>query len=142
MKSYVTTIIGACLLGISPAKAEDSWKPATEVKIEKIDKALASLKDKEPATLRQPTILAYKTAVFLATGAVDTPTIGKTQSICAKFQGGEEKFDRVVVTIEFMGYADDSLIGERFVIGLLAGQNGVWKVTKIERSAYGRGDHK
>ena len=142
MKPYVTTIIGVCLLGISPAKAEDSWKPANEVKIEKIDKALASLKDKEPATLRQPTILAYKTAVFLATGAIDTPTIGKTQSISAKFQGGEERFDRVVVTVEFMGYADDSLTGERFVISLLSGQDGVWKVTKIERSAYGRGDHK
>lgn len=142
MKPYTITIIGVCLLGFSSAKAENSWKPANDVKIESIDKAVASLKDKEPATLRQPTILAYKTAAFLASGAVDTPTIGKAQSITAKFQGGDEIFDRVVVTVEFMGYADDSLAGERFVISLLAGKDGVWKVTKIERSAYGRGDHK
>jgi hypothetical protein len=142
MKPWITTILCVCLLRISAAQAEDSWKPAQEVKIANIDKAVAKLKAKEPGTLRQPTLLAYKTAVFLATGAVDTPTIGKTQNISAKFQGGEDKFDRVVVTVVFMGYADDSLTGERFVISLIASQDGRWKITKIERAAFGRGDQK
>lgn len=140
MKRY--GFIAACLLGAPLAWAQDRWNPAGPVGIERIDRALAGLRDKEPGTLRQPTMLAYKSAVFLASGAVDTPTLGTSQSISAKFEGGEEPFERVEVTVEFMGYADDSLRGERFVIRLVPGQDGIWKVTKIERSAYGRGDHK
>ena len=41
-----------------------------------------------------------------------------------------------------MGYADDSLTGERLVLRLVAGPDAEWRVAKIERSAYGRGDHK
>jgi hypothetical protein len=145
MKPYLTTIIigsiCACLLGVSAAKEENHWKPGSEIQIGAIEKMLVSLKDKEPSTLLQPTMLAYKAALFLASGSTDTPVHGKLQNLSAKFSGGEEQFNRVDVTVEFMGYADDSLSGERFIFQLNANQAGVWKVTKIERAAYGRGDH-
>lgn len=146
MKNFFTTIfmssLCACFCTMSLAQAADVWKPAVEIKTATIEKTLVQLKDKEPTTLRQPTILAYKTALFLATGATDTATCGKSQSISAAFVGGEENFSSVVVTVEFMGYADDSLTGERFVIHLKMGEKQVWDITKITRSAFGRGDSK
>ncbi len=138
---HVIVIVAVLLLGSIPLPAQGVWKPAHEISIDKIDEVYEVLRDREPQTLRQPTILAYKTATFLATGSIDTPTIGRTQSISAQFEGGEQVFDRVIVTVKFMGYADDSLIGERFLISLAARQEGVWQVTGIDRSAYGRGDH-
>ncbi len=142
MITSITSLIVLCLFGISPAQAADHWTPASEINVGKIDKLLTGFGQKETSTLHQPTVLAYKVALFLASGSADTPTQGRQQSISAKLTGGEEQFDRVSVTVEFMGYADDSLIGERFVIQLDAGKDGIWKVKKIERSAYGRGDHK
>jgi len=45
--------------------------------------------------------------------------------------------------VEFTGYADDSLLGERFVMRLRrSAEDGVWKITAAERAAYGRGDHR
>ena len=92
--------------------------------------------------LRQPAILGYKTALFLANGSFETPTNGRVQSIKAEFEGGEETFQSATVTVEFMGYADDSLFGERFTLKLKVDAKGDWEVVSAERAAYGRGDHK
>lgn len=142
MKIYLSMIIVFCFLGSAAGGEQGIWNPAEEIGREKIGAAIASIREYEPQALRQPTILAYRTAVFLATGSVDTPTVGAVQSVNSRFSGGEEIFDRAVTTVEFMGYADDSLYGERFVISLHSGEDGIWQVTGIERSAYGRGDHR
>ncbi len=141
MKKSLPATLSALILACVCANAEDRWTAAVEIPKERIDEAIASLSAKEPAGLRQPTLLAYKLALFLATNSFEIPTLGTSQTITAKFDGGEEQFERAVVTVEFMGYADDSLIGERFVVSLVYGQDETWGVTRIERSAYGRGDH-
>jgi hypothetical protein len=138
---YLPALLSALIIACACANAQDRWTAAVEIPKERIDKAIAGLISKEPVSLRQPTLLAYKLALFLATDSFETPTLGTSQTITAEFAGGEEQFERAVVTVEFMGYADDSLIGERFVVRLAYGQDDIWGVTGIERSAYCRGDH-
>jgi hypothetical protein len=45
------------------------------------------------------------------------------------------------VTVEFMGNADDCLLGECFTLVLKVDATGNWEVVCAERAAYGRGDH-
>jgi hypothetical protein len=87
-------------------------------------------------------ILAYKTALYLATESMGTAIAGREQKILAKFGKGEEPYSEAVVTVEFLGYADDSLNGEQFILYLKVGKDGLWQVSKVERAAYGRGDHR
>ncbi len=122
--------------------SKDHWKPAKKIELTDAKKKMAERAEQDKLFLSQPTILAYKTALFLANGSFDTPTNGRVQSIEAKFEGGEETFQSVTVTVEFMGYADDSLFGERFTLKLKANDKGNWEVVHAERAAYGRGDHK
>lgn len=143
MKFALLSILCATLVGVASANPKHFWKPAEKIAVERLEDAAEILIRVESPALRQPTVLGYKTAVFLATGSVDTPTRGRTQRIEVEFEGGEEAFDRAAVTVEFMGYADDSLLGERFVMRLRrSAEDGVWKITAAERAAYGRGDHR
>jgi hypothetical protein len=140
--SSLCLALTALFLGLAPCPAADQWKPAAAVKLDAIKEMIDGLKAKDPATLRQPTLLAYKTAVFLASGATDTPTIGTSQKIEAKYSGGEENFTQAIVTVEFTGYADDSLTGERFTLTMSSNEESEWTITKMERTALGRGDQK
>ncbi len=117
------------------------WTPMTEIAIETLEPMIARLQANSPSTLRQPTILAYQAALFLAMGSENKPTNGKRQRIDANFTGGEELFTRTEVIVDFMGYADDSLYGERFVVQMNVDQEGLWLVSQIKRSGFGRGDH-
>lgn len=131
-----------CILWMSAARAGDSWKPAAVVDLAKVQEKISDAAKIDKALLRQPMILAYKTVLFLATGSMDTATKGREQKVLAKFGKEEETYSEAAVTVEFMGYADDSLTGERFTIYLEVGKDGFWRVIKAERAAYGRGDHR
>ena len=128
------------LLLLSAARAVDFWSPAATVKLEKIEKLVTTLAEKEPQTLRQPAVFGYKTALFLSTGSPDTASNGHTQNIHITYEGGEQSFTGAVVEVEFTGYADDSLLGERYEFHMKLTPGGVWKIDKIERAAYGRED--
>ena len=144
-KHYLTGIaisISICILSLSAARAGDSWKPAAAVDFAQAQGKISEAAKTDKALLRQPMILAYKTALFLATGSMDTATKGREQKVSAKFGKGEEVYSEAVVTVEFLGYADDSLTGERFILYLEVGKDGLWRVIKAERAAYGRGDHR
>ena len=118
------------------------WKPAANVDLAEVTKKTTERAKGDKLFVRQPTLLALRTALFLAGGSFDTPTRGTAQNIKAEFKGGEEIFKSAIITVEFMGYADDSLYGERFVLSLIVDEAGVWKVTKAKRAAFGRGDHR
>jgi hypothetical protein len=131
-----------CILWLSAARAVDFWKPASVVDLAQAQEKISNAAKIDRTLLRQPMILAYKTALYLATGSMDTATRGGEQKVSAKFGQGEEPYSTAVVTVEFMGYADDSLTGERFTLYLEVGKDGFWRVIKAERAAYGRGDHR
>jgi hypothetical protein len=131
-----------CILWISAASAEHFWKPATVVDLAAVQDRLSEVTERDQQWLRQPFVLAYKIALFLATGSMDTATNGREQKVSATFGNGEQPYSTAAVTVEFMGYADDSLTGERFTLYLAAGREGVWRLTRAERAAYGRGDHR
>ena len=140
-KPKVATAMAVFLVLLTaPARAVDFWSPAAPVKLEKIEKLVATLAEKEPQTLRQPAVLGYKAALFLSTGAPDKLSNGRAQNIHVTYEGGEQTFTGAVVEVEFTGYADDSLQGERFEIHMASAPGGVWKIDKIERAAYGRED--
>jgi hypothetical protein len=144
-KHYLTGIaisVAIYTLSISTVIAENSWKPAAVVDLAQVQEKISDAVKTDKTLLRQPLILAYKTALFLATGSMDTATKGREQKISAKFGKGEEPYSEAVVTVEFLGYADDSLTGERFTLYLEVGKDGLWRVIKAERAAYGRGDHR
>jgi len=125
-----------------PAAPPNSWKPATRVDLTEVAAKSSERARTDPLFVKQPTILAYRTALFLAGGSFDEPTLGRTQSIKADFGPGEGPFDKGTVVVEFMGYADDSLIGERFTFTMNADQAGHWQIVEAKREAYGRGDQK
>jgi hypothetical protein len=146
MKTHYLTVITISLsiyiLSLVDARAGDSWKPAAAIDLAQVQEKISDAAKKDKALLRQPMILAYKTALFLATGSMDTVTMGREQKVWAKFGKAEEPYSEAVVTVEFMGYADDSLTGERFILYLEVGKDDLWRVVKAERAAYGRGDHR
>ena len=131
-----------CVLWPSAARAENFWKPPAVVDLAQVQGRLSDVAERDQELFRQPVVLAYKIALFLATGSMDTATKGREQKVSAKFGNGEEPYSTAIVTVEFMGYADDSLTGERFTLSLEVGREGVWRLTKAERAAYGRGDHR
>ena len=142
---YLTDLaisIAICILSVSTARAEYFWKPAAPIDLAQVQEKISDAEKKDKVLLCQPTMLAYKTALFLATGSMDTVTKGREQKVSAKFGKGEEPYSEAVVTVEFLGYADDSLTGERFTLYLVVGKDGLWRVIKAERAAYGRGDHR
>lgn len=130
------------ILWLSSARGENFWKPRATVDLTRVQEKTSEAAKKDRTLLRQPVILGYKTALYLATGSMDTAMKGREQKVSAKFGKGEEPFSEAVVTVEFMGYADDSLLGERFTLYLEVEKNGRWRVIKAERAAYGRGDHR
>lgn len=141
---YLTVVaisIAICMLTISAPQAEDAWKPATAVDLTKVRDKIADAAKRDNALLRQPTILAYKTALVLASGSMDTAIWGREQKVSVKFGKGEEPYTEAFATVEFSGYADDSLTGERFTLSLEAGKDSLWRVINAKRAAYGRGDH-
>ena len=143
MKTKPQVVIGMAvflMLPTAPARAVDSWSPAAPVKLERIEKLVATLAEKEPQTLRQPAVLGYKAALFLATGAPDKLSNGRAQNIHVTYEGGEQTFTGAVVEVEFTGYADDSLLGERYEFHMTSAPGGVWNIDRIERAAYGRED--
>lgn len=146
MKSHYLKVIIISLvtsiLWISIAKAEDFWKPATLVDLAQVQEEISVAAKIDKTLLHQPMILAYKTALYLATESMGTTIAGREQKILAKFGKGEEPYSEAVVTVEFLGYADDSLNGEQFILYLKVGKDGLWQVSKVERAAYGRGDHR
>ena len=127
---------------MSAARAGNSWKPAAIVDLAKVQEKISDAGKIDKTLLRQPMILAYESALFLATGSMDTATHGREQKVSAKFGKGEEPYSEAIVTVEFMGYADDSLTGERFTLYLEVGKDALWRVIKAERTACGRGDHR
>ena len=144
-RHYLTVIaisFAICILSISTARAECFWKPAAPIDLAQVQKKILDAAKKDKVLLRQPMILSYKTALFLATGSMDTVTKGREQKVSAKFGKGEEPYSEALVTVEFLGYADDSLTGERFTLYLEVGKDGLWRVIKAERAAFGRGDHR
>lgn len=119
-----------------------SWTPAKLVDLEVVARKTKEQASKDPEFIKQPTTLAFKTALFLSEGSFEVPTNGKVQSIKAEYDGGDEVFDSATVTVEFMGYADDSLFGERFTLKLTVDDKDNWSVVEAKREAYGRGDHR
>ena len=138
-KSYMTVvliIIAICMLTMSATRADDSWKPAAAVDLTQVQCKIADAAKRNNALLRQPTILAYKTGLFLATGSMNTATWGREQKVSVKFGKGEEPYTEAFATVEFSGYADDSLTGERFTLSLEVGKDGLWRVINAKRAAY------
>jgi hypothetical protein len=143
-KTFRASLCCLTILAV-PLQAADTWKPAAEIKVATIAPLLKQLRKEDPGSLKQPTILAYKTALFLASGSAATPTLGTSQKINATYSGGEESFDAATITVELLGYADDSLAGERFIIDLKLTKSGAtesWEIHKIQRAAFGRGDQR
>jgi hypothetical protein len=130
------------MLWASIAAAGGVWNPPAAVDLTKARERVSEAAGTDSTLLRQPLILAYKVALFLATGSMDTPPGGRNHRVSAEFGKGEEPYSSANVTVEFMGYADDSLTGERFTLFLETGKDGLWRVVRAERAAYGRGDHR
>lgn len=146
MKKWMTVMVAGmvgvfaqvCMSGVDGA----SWTSAKSIEVEKLAPFIQDMQATDSVTLQQPTTLAFKAALYLAGGSAKTPTRGTRQTVDAKYSGGEEHFTSAVVTVEFMGYADDSLSGERFVLHLDKSDKSVWVVKRVERTACGRGDHR
>ena len=91
--SLVTSI-----LWISIAKAENFWKPATLVDLAQAQEEIWRAAKIDKTLLHRPMILAYKTALYLATRSMGTAIAGQEQKIFAKFGKGEEPYSEAVVT--------------------------------------------
>jgi hypothetical protein len=117
------------------------WKPAKKVDLTEAIQEISKRAKIDPSFVKQPTILAYKTALFLSRRSFDEPTNGRIQSIKADFGPGEEQWEKATVSVEFMGYADDSTLGERYTFTMFVDSSGNWQISEAKREAYGRGDH-
>ncbi len=147
----VSTIAFAIFLGFAAGlrvQAEENpawdlhWKSAAKVNLEEVAEKTAEAAIADSVYVRQPTILALRTAYFLSFGSFDVPHLSMRETIRTQFEGPhEEVFDKATVTVELMGFADDSLFGERFSFKLQSDEKGTWTVVEAERAAYGRGDH-
>ena len=72
---------------------------------------------------------------------MDTASWGREQKVSVKFEKGEVPYTKAFAIVEFSGYTDDSLTGERFTLSLEVKKDGFWRVINGKRAAYGRGDH-
>jgi hypothetical protein len=145
MKTRYLRVLALSVVGIlrlSAARAVDFWKPAAVVGLAQAQEKISDAAKIDRTLLRQPMILAFKAALYLATGSMDTATKKREQKVSAIFGEGEEPYSTAVVTVEFMGYADDLLTGERFTLYLEVGKDRFWRVIKAERAACGRGAHR
>lgn len=137
-------VLGCGLAGfVLPAMVsgqELKWHPPQRAQLGALNKKLEAARQGKEPWVSQPAVLAFKSACFLAAGKLDTPTRGTRQTMQVEFSGGEEDFTSATVTVEFLGYADDSLAGERFSLELTRNNDGTWSVTAATRAAYGRGD--
>ena len=132
-------ILALCLT--LPAPAQDmAWRTAKQLDLTAVEKLVATATKNQEPWVRQPSVLAFKAACFLATGNLNTGTLGKTQSLKTRFHGGEEDFTSATIAVEFKGYADDSKGGERFTLELKRNSDQSWSITQATRSVYGRAD--
>lgn len=145
MRRFAKPLVLVCVLaGIAlPARVsalEPAWHPPQRLELAALNKKVEAARQAKEPWVSQPAVLAFKSACFLAAGKLDTPTRGTRQTMQVEFSGGEEEFTAATVTVEFLGYADDSLRGERFSLELTRNNDGTWSVSSVTRAAYGRGD--
>ena len=118
------------------------WTPEATVDSSRIEQAITQLQQTAPEALRQPVILAYRAALFLAASPEQGTSGAQIEQITAQFDGEQPPFKKAIMTVQFMGYADDSLHGEKFTLTLVPAADGTWQIPQVIRSAYGRGDHR
>ena len=99
-----------------------------------LETALAEAAADDPTLRLNATTLGYKAALFLASGSLDTPRLGTTQSLKASYRGDSdlENQRRATVEVEFLGYEPGGKrFGERFEIDLVAGVGKTWKIRQV-----------
>ena len=126
--SLVTSI-----LWISIAKAENFWKPLLVDLAQAQEENLGRSEDDK--TLLRPTHDSGLQNCVVFSDWIDghSHSRAKAKEFLAKFGKGEEPYSKAVVTVEFLGYADDSLNGEQFILYLKVGKDGLWQNRSILR---------
>ncbi len=100
--------------------------------------ALTEAAVEDPDLRLNATLLGYQSALFLASGSLDTPRLGATQRIQASYLGGGELEDqhKAIVEVQFLGYDDGrACFGERFEIELVAGVGMTWEVRRVGQAS-------
>ncbi|MGI9243534.1 MAG: hypothetical protein ACR2RV_22225, partial [Verrucomicrobiales bacterium] len=132
--ALMTTLVGA----VEAQTGRLEWTGLREVgDLTGLEAALNAKVAEDPTLRLNATTLGYKAALFLASGSLDTPRHGTTQSVRASYlgEGDLEDHRRAIVDVEFLGYGGGGKrFGERFEVELMAGVGKSWKIQQIGRA--------